>query len=370
MSLDARMPLTRRHFLSTALAAAAAGRLSLEARQPSPLRVLIIGGTGFLGPHVVERLTSRGHTVTLFNRGRTNPGLFSSLEQLRGDRKTDLSALEGRSWDAVIDTSAYIPADVTRSATLLAPRVRHYQIISTISVYADMSKPGMDETHPLATLSDPTVTQVTGETYGGLKALCEQAAERAMPGRTLVIRPGLIVGPGDPTDRFTYWPVRVSKGGDVLAPNSPDEKVQCIDVRDLAAFMVHTLEQQTMGIYNADAPAGSLTMGRLIETARDVSGSDARPVWVPTAVLEKHEVRPWADMPVWIPATGEHAGSGQISTARAQQAGLTYRPLRDTVADTLAWYRTWPVERRDAPLKAGITSEREAAVLAAWAKRG
>lgn len=363
------MTITRRDFLSASLSVAVASQRPALGRQQTParLRILILGGTGFLGPHVVERALERGHTVTLFNRGKTNPGLFAKLEHLRGDRKTDLSALERRSWDAVVDTSAYIPADVTRVATLLAPRVTHYQIISSISVYADFSKPGMDETHPVATLADPTVTQVTGETYGGLKALCEQAAEKAMPGRALVIRPGLIVGPGDPTDRFTYWPVRVSRGGDVLAPNAPTELVQCIDVRDLAHFMVHALEQKTMGIFNADASAGSLTMGRLLETCRAMAKSDARFVWVPTAFLEAQKVRPWSDMPVWMPATGaDSAGQGQISTVRAVAAGLTYRPLSETVADTLTWCRTWPAERRNAPLKAGIASEREAAVLAAW----
>lgn len=363
------MAITRRTFLSTSLAVAAGGRSWAAAWQAAtpPLRLLVIGGTGFLGPHVVERALARGHSLTLFNRGRTNPTLFAGkVEQLRGDRKTDVSALERGTWDAVIDTSAYIPADVTRVATLLAPRVKHYQIISSISVYADFSKPGMDETHPLAQLTDPTVTAVTGETYGGLKALCEQAAEKAMPGRTLVIRPGLIVGPGDPTDRFTYWPVRVSRGGDVLAPNAPDDAVQCIDVRDLAQFMVHTLEQRTTGIFNADAPAGSLTMGRLLETCRTVSGSDARMVWVPTDFLAQHKVRPWSDMPVWLPAQGDEAGQGRISTARAQGAGLTYRPLAETVADTLAWVKTWPAARQAAPLKAGITPEREREVLAAW----
>ena len=368
------MSLTRRTFLSTSLAAVGGSTLALGARQDgraaTPLRILVLGGTGFLGPKVVEHARGRGHTLTLFNRGKTNPGLFPDLEQLRGDRKTDVSALEGRSWDAVIDTSAYIPADVTRVATLLAPRVKHYQIISSISVYRDFAKPGMDESYPVAELTDPTVTQVTGETYGGLKALCEQAAERALPGRTLVIRPGLIVGPGDPTDRFTYWPVRVSRGGAVLAPNSPQDLVQVIDVRDLAAFMVHTLEQRTVGVFNADAPGGSLTIGRLLETCKDVAKSDARFVWVPTPFLTDHEVRPWSDMPVWIPAEGDQAGGGRISTAKAQQAGLTYRPLHQTVADTLAWYRTWPETRREAKLRAGIAPEKEAAVIAAWEKRG
>lgn len=367
------MIASRRTFLSSTLATLGSA-LALQGqtppgRAPTPLRILVLGGTGFLGPKVVERALARGHTLTLFNRGRTNPGLFPDLEQLRGDRKRDLTALEGRSWDAVIDTSAYLPGDVTPVATLLAPRVKHYQIISSISVYKDFAVPGMDETYPVATLADPTVTAVTGETYGGLKALCERAAERALPGRTLVIRPGLIVGPGDPTDRFTYWPVRVSRGGDVLAPNTAGDFVQVIDVRDLAAFMVLTLEQRTVGVFNADAPAGSLTMGRLLDTCRDVSRSDARLVWVPTAFLAEQEVKPWSDLPVWLPAQGEEAGQGQIATTRAQQAGLTYRPLSETVADTLAWHRTWPAARREAPLKAGLSPAREADVIRAWRQR-
>jgi 2'-hydroxyisoflavone reductase len=356
----------RRSFLTSTLGTVAAAALPLRVRAADSLSVLILGGTGFVGPHVVERLLARGHTVTLFNRGRTNPQLFPTVEKLRGDRKTDVGALEGRSFDAVIDTSAYIPADVTRVATLLAPRVKHYQIISSISAYANFSKPGMDESHPLATLKDPSVEEVTGETYGGLKVLCEQAAEAALPGRTLVIRPGLIVGPGDTTDRFTYWPVRVSRGGEVLAPNTPDDPIQFIDVRDLAAFMVQTLEQRTVGIFNADAREGSITTGSLLTTCRDVAKSDARFVWVPADFLAEQKVRPWADLPVWVPPTGDEAGIGHISTAKARKTGLTYRPVADTVADTLAFYRDWPADRRAKGLRAGLSAEREAEVLAAW----
>jgi 2'-hydroxyisoflavone reductase len=365
-----RMPMTidRRTFLSTTLAATASTAFPAISRAAAPMKVLIIGGTGFLGPHTVRRLQERGHTVTLFNRGRTNPTLFPDVEKLRGDRKTDLKALEGRKWDAVLDPSAYIPADVTRSATLLAPNVGHYLLISTISVYAALDKPGMDESAPLATLKDPTVEQVTGETYGGLKALCEQAAEKAMPGKTTVIRPGLIVGPGDTTDRFTYWPVRVRKGGEVLAPNQPTDFVQCIDVRDLANFVVTCLENRTAGIYNADAPAGSLTIGRLLDTCKQVSKSDATFVWLPKDFMEAQKVRPWSDMPVWLPAEGETAGEGQISVKAAMGRGLTHRPLAETVRDTLAYVDTWPEERK-AKLKAGISPEREAEVLAAWKQR-
>ncbi len=359
------MSITRRTFLGTSLAAAATAALPRPSRAVAPLKVLIIGGTGFLGPHTVRRLQERGHTVTLFNRGRTNPGLFPDVEKLRGDRKTDLTALQGRTWDVVIDPSAYIPADVTRSATLLAPNVGHYLLISTISVYAALDKPGLDESAPLATLKDPTVEQVTGQTYGGLKVLCERAAEQALPGKTTVIRPGLIVGPGDTTDRFTYWPVRVSKGGEVLAPNSPADFVQCIDVRDLAAFIVTCVENRTTGIYNADAPQASLTIGRLLDTCKEVSKSDATFIWLPKDFMAEHKVRPWSDMPVWLPAEGETAGEGQVSVKAAIAKGLTHRPLAETVRDTLAYVDTWPAERK-AKLKAGLSPEREKEVLAAW----
>ncbi len=362
------MTITRRSFIGTGLAAAAAAAASSRATALAPRTILIIGGTGFLGPHTVRRLQERGHTVTLFNRGRTNPQLFPDIEKLRGDRKTDLKALEGRSWDAVLDTSAYLPADVTRSASLLAPRVGHYVIISSISAYKAIDTPGMDEGAPLAVLSDPTVQEITGETYGGLKALCEQAAEKAMPGRTTVIRPGLIVGPGDSSDRFTYWPVRVARGGAVLAPNAPGDFVQLIDVRDLADFVALTLEDRIIGTYNADAPQASLTMGRLLDTCRQVSKSDATFVWVPTAFLQEQKVRPWSDMPVWLPASGDEAGVGQISVKAAMARGLTHRPLADTVRDTLAFAAAWPPERK-AKLRAGIAPDREQAVLAAWKAR-
>jgi len=232
----------RRKFLLTAATGIAALPLMrrgfAEAPKGGGLKLLILGGTNFLGPQIVEAATRRGHTMTLFNRGKTHPGLFPDLEKLHGDRKTDMTALEGRKWDAVIDTSAYIPADVTRSATLLAPNVHQYLLISTVSVYAKIDKPGLDETAPLATTTEPDAEKVTNENYGALKVLCEKAAEKAAPGKVTVIRPGLIVGPGDSTDRFTYWPVRVARGGEVLAPGSPKDFTQFIDVRDLADFVV------------------------------------------------------------------------------------------------------------------------------------
>lgn len=368
----------RRDFLVAGLAGASLLALPAFARtqlRPKALKILVMGGTGFLGPHFVEAARKAGHTLTLFNRGKTNPERFSGedfrdIEQLHGDRKTDMKALEGeRRWDAVLDTSAYLPADVTRSTKLLGARVGQYLLVSTISVYAKTDTPNQDESAPLAQLADPSVTEVTGETYGGLKALCERAAEAEMPGRVTVVRPGLIVGPGDTTDRFTYWPARADRGGEILAPGSAQDPTQFIDVRDLAAFLLRTLEQRKTGIYNADAPAGKLSMGELLTTCQQVAGQMKAPkssvTWVPATFLEAQKVGPWQDMPVWIPAKGEYAGFGRISSAKAQAAGLRYRPLPDTVRDTLAYWRGLPAERRAKP-KAGLTAAREAEVLAAW----
>lgn len=367
------MTTSRRDFLTAG--AAGAGLLALpsfarSARQGAPLKLLVLGGTGFLGPHFVEAARKHGHTLTLFNRGKTNPDKFSGeqfndIEQLHGDRKSDMKALQGeRQWDAVLDTSAYLPADVTRSAQLLAARVKQYVLVSTISVYARNDAPA-DENAPLATLADPTVTEVTGETYGGLKALCERAAERELPGRTTVVRPGLIVGPGDNSDRFTYWPARADRGGEILAPGSAADPTQFIDVRDLAGFLLTTIERGRFGIYNADGAPGSLSMGALLDECRRAAGAESSLTWVPADFLEAQKVSAWQDMPAWIPARGDYAGFGRTSVAKAKAAGLRQRPLRETVRDTLDWWRTLPQERRAKP-KAGIAAAREAEVLKAW----
>ena len=365
------MKLSRRRFIGGALAAFAALHgfmprqgLSAERRQ-AKLRILILGGTGFLGPHTVRAALARGHELTLFNRGKTNPGLFADVESLRGDRDGDLEALAGRNWDAVIDNSGYVPRIVGDSARLLAGAVRQYVFISSVSAYADFSTPGADETAPLGRLDDESVEEITGETYGPLKALSERAAEAEMPGRVTVIRPGLIVGPGDPTDRFTYWPVRVARGGEVLAPGDPATPLQLIDVRDLGAWIVHCVEARVLGVYNALSPAGALSMGDLLEACRDAAGSDARFTWVDAAFLEAQGVAAWSDLPVWLPAAGDYAGSGRTSAAKAVAAGLGFRPLRATAADTLAW---WQEARagEDPKLRAGLDPGRERAVLEAW----
>lgn len=386
------MSIPRRHFMRTlgALAGLAACRRASEpgpetvapapgpvaggpglALAPEPvllggerLKILVLGGTGFLGPHLVEVMQQRGHTPTLFNRGKTRPGIFPDVEKLRGDRDGDLKALQGRSWDAVIDTSGYVPRVVRASAELLAPNVRQYVFVSSISVYADTTRPGLDETHPVATMDDPKSEDVLPN-YGALKALCEQAAEAVFPGRTTNIRPGLIVGPLDPTDRFSYWPVRIAQGGEVLAPGDPADPVQFIDVRDLAAFIITTLERGVVGVFNVNGPAQPLGIGALLDACKTVSGSDARFTWATTEFLTAQQVAPWSDMPVWVPPIEDGVGMTTTSSAKAVASGLTYRPLADTVKATLDWWATLPPERQ-AKLRAGVTREREAEVLAAW----
>lgn len=366
--------ISRRHFIAgtSAAAALAVGSQTIGKTTAGgkPLRILVMGGTGFLGPHFVEAALNKGHQLTLFNRGKTNPGRFKdsryeSIEQLQGDRKSDLSALDNKTWDAVLDTSAYLPADVTRSATLLEKAVQQYLIVSTISVYAKMDKPGLDENAELIVLPDPTVDKVTNETYGGLKALSEKAAEAAMPGKVTVVRPGLIVGPGDSTDRFTYWPARVARGGDFIAPESPNAPTQFIDVRDLANFLLHLIEQKNIGTFNADAQAGSLTMGKVVNACLKASPRAGKPVWLPADFLAENNVGAWMDLPCWIPAHGDEAGFGQRSASKALAAGLMYRSLDSTVRDTLAYWNGLPAERRAKP-GAGLSAERESEVLAKW----
>lgn len=329
-----------------------------------PLRILVLGGTRFVGPHFIELAQARGHSISIFNRGRTNVGRVKNVEVLQGDRDGKLEALQGRQWDAVLDTSGYVPRIVKLSADLLAPNAAHYVFISSISVYAGFTRPN-DENSPLATIADTTVEKVTGETYGALKALSEQAAEKSMPGRVTILRPGLIVGPEDNTDRFTYWPARVDRGGEVLAPNSAADRIQVVDVRDLSAFILAAIEKRTLGTFNVTSPPGLFTMGALFDACVQAAKSDARATWVPTAFLEEHKVAPWSDMPVWIPETGENAGTSLTNVERAMAAGLTIRPLPQTVSDTLAWHRSRPDEQK-AKLRAGIAPEREKEVLAAW----
>ena len=369
----------RRRFLKAAAVAGAGAALGaslpkvLAAKSSSgqaskPMKILILGGTSFLGPQIVEAAQARGHVLTLFNRGKTNPGLFPDVEKLHGDRNGDLKSLEGRQWDAVVDTSGFVPRLVTMSASLLAPNVKQYVFISTISVFAENLKPGTAENGPLATMPDETSEEVQ-KYYGALKALCEKAADKAMSGRACNIRPGLIVGPGDKSDRYTYWPVRLARGGEVLAPGDGSDPIQYVDVRDLGAWVVVAVEKNLNGTYNATGPDKKITMKKFLEETKKGVGGDAKLTWVPADFLEKKEIRAWSDMPVWVPSRGGEEGFTQISCKKAISAGLTFRPPSDTAKDTLAWFRTLPEDRRG-KLGAGLAADKEAEVLAAWHASG
>ena len=345
------------------------------------MKLLILGGTVFLGRHLVEAARARGHTITLFNRGQHNPELYPELEKLHGDRDPlissgqALAALRGRHWDAVIDTCGYMPRVVRASAELLADAVEHYTFISSISVYADFSTPGIDERAPVGTLADEAVEEITEGTYGPLKALCEQAAERALPGRVLNIRPGLIVGPHDYSDRFTYWPRRVLRGGDVLAPGRPEHRTQIIDVRDLAEWIVRMVEARQVGVYNATGPDYPLTIGRLLDECKAVTGSDARFIWVSERFLLDAGVQPWIEVPLWVPEEDPaNAGFDSINCVKAISAGLRFRPLADTIRDTLQWDATRMDNEEVNPSRvlqprAGLKREREAELLEVWRAR-
>ena len=322
------------------------------------MRLLVLGGTVFVGRHVVEAALARGHEVTLFNRGRQNAHLFPALEKLRGDRDGDLSALAGRRFDAVIDPSGFTPAQMRAMAAALGDRVEHYTFISSISALAAYPpRQAYDEGAPLA----------EGESgYGPLKARAEEAIAAAMPGRLACVRPGLVVGPHDPSDRFTYWPRRVARGGDVLAPGRPERPVQYIDARDLAEWCVRVAEERRTGTFTAVGPASTLTMGRFLDECRDAIGSDARWHWVPDAILLREGVQRWTEMPLWFPEDDPRIGGMLLADVRrALAAGLTFRPLAETVRDTLAWDRAEGTPATERAIRASpITAEREAEVLA------
>ena len=362
--------MSRRSFLATTAAGVAAAAVAPSAltapAAAKPLRILILGGTGFIGPNQVRYAVERGHKVTVFNRGKTNPGtLPAGVEQLIGDRNGKLDALKGRDWDAVIDNPSTLPRWVRDAATLLKGHADHYMHISTISVYADNSKPNADETAATIVLEDPTVEEITGETYGGLKALAEKEAEKAFPGKTTIVRPGLIVGAGDNSDRFSYWPARIARGGEVLAPGNPTDRVQFIDARDLGEWTIRLLEQKTYGIFDATGPRDPLTMAEMLYGIKAITTAGAQFTWVPASFLEEQKVSPWMDMPVWVPTEGDSAGFGSRNVSKAVAAGLTFRSLADTAQNTLNFYQARPSERND-KARAGIKPEREKEVLAAW----
>jgi len=328
------------------------------------MRILILGGRVFLGRHLVEAAQARGHEITLFNRGKSSPELFPDIDQINGDRDGQIDRLGDRTWDAVIDTCGYVPRVVDLSARYLADRTKHYTFVSTVSVYADFKETDIDESYPVGTLAEPT-EEVTGESYGPLKALCEEAALSALPGRVFIPRPGLIVGPHDPTHRFTYWPERVDRGGEILAPLPKEEPQQTIDVRDLAEWIVRMVEGNKVGIYNACGLEEPFSMETLLETCRTVSGVGAEFTWVDGSFLVEQEVGAWMELPLWIPAEPDSVGFSRISIAKALAEGMTFRTLERTVRDTLEWNKTLEPGKR----RAGLDPEKEAKVLAAWHAR-
>src|SRR5688500_8271992 len=340
------------------------------------MNLLILGGTEFLGRYLVHAALARGHRITLFNRGQTNPGLFPQVENLRGDRNGDLSALQGRAWDAVIDTCGYLSSKVRATVGLLATAVDHYTYISSVSVYRDFSKPGMDESGPLELLPENTVEDETNdETYGARKALCERAAEEMMPGRVLAVRAGLIVGPHAGIDRFPYWLRRMARAGEVLAPGHPDAPVQLIDVRDLADWILLKAEDRTVGVFNVTGPRHLLTFQGMLEACAAATGSDSRVTWVPDTFLLERGVKPFSELPFWLPGK-QYAGFFAINSERAFAAGLACRNLIETARDTFEWDRHRDLSG-EPPKRAtvlaegqiGLTPERERELLDAWKKQ-
>jgi 2'-hydroxyisoflavone reductase len=377
------MATTRRDHLKLGAGALAGLAMSGPAARaaegrPRKMRVLILGGTGFIGPHEVRYALARGHEVTIFNRGKQKEDWPGPVEELLGDRNTgDLKSLEGREWDVCIDNPTTLPFWVRDAAKVLKGKIKHYVFISTISVY-DKNEMPADETAPVAAYkgADPmaeTAQAVAKDPalYGQLKAVSEAEARRQFgEAATTIIRPGLIVGPGDETDRFTYWPVRLANPGgrwgpEVAAPGDGTDPVQFIDARDLAEWIVRMAEQRTAGTFNATGPARPTTTKAFLEGV--AAGVQATPklTWVSTPFLRAQKVNAWSDMPVWIPGQGETMGFHRRSIARALKAGLTYRPLPLTAADTLAWFKTLPAERQ-AKLRSGLPPEREAVLLGAW----
>ena len=339
------------------------------------MKLLILGGTRFLGRHLVVVAQARGHEVTLFNRGNYSSEGLGAVESIQGDRHTELHRLKARRWDAVVDTSGHLPRAVRAAAEVLAQEVERYVFISTQNAYKDVSVPGIDETYPRTTLTTEQLDRANaidtsgqpsyGQLYGGLKALCEQAVKEMMPNRALIIRPGLIVGPHDYTDRFTYWPVRVARGGEVLAPGRPERFIQFIDVRDLAEWTISMIESKSKGTYNAHGKPNTLTMQDLLDACKSATGSDAQFTWLSEDFLLQEKVAAWSELPLWLPedAAPHLKGFMFISPAKAIAAGLNFRPLTETIRDTLTWYQS---ARSDDELKAGLDRDKESSLLSKW----
>jgi 2'-hydroxyisoflavone reductase len=374
------MPLNRRTAIKQLLAGAASLPFAsaVGAMPPPPgraKRMLFLGGTGFLGPHMVRRAIEQGYHITLFTRGRAGLELFPDAERLTGDRASDLSALEGKKWDVVIDNSGYVPADVRRSATLLRESVGHYVYTSTIDAYRDFLEPNITEDYPLARLPEGA-PHSPARYYGPLKALCEAEVTAAFPGKSTIIRPGWVVGPGDTNHLFTYWVMRIRQGGEFIAPGTPTDPVQMVDARDLGAFVIHMADERVAGAFTAVRPP--MGFGEMLAAIATGLRTTIQPVWVDADWLNSKGVKPYFDMPLWWPPRNDYVvpnmpsglgggvGAFRMSGAKAARAGLTHRSVADSARDTLAWYEQehkgeWPQQRRP-----GLTRVREQALLAEW----
>jgi len=329
------------------------------------MRILVIGGTRFVGRAYVETAIAAGHEVTLFNRGQTNAHLFTDLERIHGDRGVDLSALAGRTWDAVFDPACYLPRLARMSAQALADAAGHYVFVSSLSVYDDLTTIGQDESGHLGTISDPTAEEINDDTYGPLKVLAEDEVQRAFGDRALIVRPGFITGPYDTIDRMPYWLRRVARGAEVLAPESPSFPVQLIDARDIAMFTLAMAERGKGGVFNLCAPATPYPMVQVLESCRAVTGSEANFTWVSAGFLRAHGLDAEEALPYW--EAPEYVALTRFDPSKALAAGLRVRPLEESIADTWSWDRTRP----DTPLRdgVGVSLEREVELLAAWHAR-
>lgn len=363
------MTTTRRQFIAAGMAGLGALAMNpalaqVTAAAPRPLRLLILGGTGFIGPHMVRAALARGHDVTLFNRGKSNTDLFPDLENLIGDRDGDLESLKGRDWDAVIDNTGYVPRHVRDSADLLKGHVGRYLFTSTGSVYA-LNQERLDEDSDLLVAPEPDSEDVS-KYYGELKVLCEQAVQERYGEAATIVRPHIVAGPGDKTDRFTYWPVRIDAGGEMVCPGDPLNPLQYIDVRDLSEFCIHLVEQDTPGVYNGAGPAYSeLSMRQFIYAVRGVTSSDVHFNWIDQSFLSQHGIELFG-YPLWIPLDSEYGGLARVSIERSVAHGLRLRPIAVTSEDTLEWFRSQPQERRE---KLQLHLERDAEIVKAWKNR-
>ena len=331
------------------------------------MKVLFMGGTGFIGPHMVRALVNAGHEVTLFNRGKSNPHLFPDLAKIKGDRLTDdIKQVSGHDWDFIVDTSCYIPRAVDMlMGAVDTDKVKQYVFISTISVYASFSQAGITEESPLAQMDEEPESEDVNKWYGALKVRCEEQAEKALPGRVTRVRCGLIIGPGDKTDRFTYWPVTAANSDEMLAPGSGDDPLQTIDARDLADWVVHCIDKKLVGAFNSTNPTGLYTFRDVLNMCRDELNPDLKLTWVPNEFLETQNLGESGGLPLWIGDDKEYAGIWKVNAGLAASKGLKARPLSESIRDTWAWWETLPAERT-AKLKTGLSPERQAEILAAW----